>query len=153
MRVGSVPRGGTQGRASIPRISTVPEPVDCLSGLVSILGIVFVEEIFAALGASESMMPHVVDYMTVWFAGILLIVGPMVASNILRALGNATVPGLVMIAAAVINLILDPIYFWMMWLVSWPGVGCFRGCLGNRGRKRRHLPDGHGLSRLPGKAD
>lgn len=92
---------GRKDGTSIPRISTDALSLSIISvGLVSILGIVFVEEIFAALGASESMMPHVVDYMTVWFAGILLIVGPMVASNILRALGNATVPSLMMIAAA-----------------------------------------------------
>lgn len=79
-------------------------------GLVSILGVIFVEPMFRLIGASETMMPHVVDYMTVWFAGITLIVGPMVASNILRALGNAVLPSMMMIAAAIVNMILDPFF-------------------------------------------
>lgn len=115
---------GRKDGTSIPRISTDALSLSIISvGLVSILGIVFVEDIFAALGASESMMPHVVDYMTVWFGGILLIVGPMVASNILRALGNATVPSLMMIAAAFINMILDPIFILDDVFGWFPGLG------------------------------
>lgn len=78
--------------------------------IVSALGITVIDPVFRAMGASEAMMPHVRDYMTIWFAGIVFIVGPMVASNILRALGDALVPSLIMIGAAVINMALDPIF-------------------------------------------
>ena len=54
-------------------------------------------------------MPFVHDYMTIWFAGIIFMVGPMIASNILRALGDAILPSIIMILAAVLNMILDPI--------------------------------------------
>jgi putative MATE family efflux protein len=91
-------------------------------GFVSILGMIFVEPLFRLIGASETMMPHVVDYMTVWFAGIVLIVGPMVASNILRALGNAVLPSMMMIAAAVVNMILDP-FFILDDVFGLPGLG------------------------------
>ncbi|GJL97690.1 MAG: MATE family efflux transporter [Hyphobacterium sp.] len=91
-------------------------------GFVSILGMIFVEPLFRLIGASETMMPHVVDYMSVWFAGIVLIVGPMVASNILRALGNAVLPSMMMIAAAVVNMILDP-FFILDDVFGLPGLG------------------------------
>lgn len=115
---------GRKDGTSIPRMATDALSLSFISvGLVSILGIVFVEEIFVGLGASASMLPHVVDYMTVWFAGIVLIVGPMVASNILRALGNAVIPSLMMIAAALVNLVLDPIFILDDVFGWFPGLG------------------------------
>jgi len=115
---------GRKDGTSISRMATDALTLSFLSvGLVSILGIIFVEQIFRGLGASESMLPHVVDYMTVWFAGIVLIVGPMVASNILRALGNAVIPSLMMIAAALVNLILDPIFILDDVFGLMPGLG------------------------------
>ena len=102
---------GRKDTASIPRIATDAMLLALLSvGTVSAIGMLFVEDIFRLVGASETMMPHIIDYMTIWFGGIVLMVGPMVASNILRAIGNAVVPSLMMIAAAVVNMILDPIF-------------------------------------------
>ena len=102
---------GRKDSSSIPRIATDAMLLALVSvGTVSAIGMIFVEDIFLAVGARETMMPHIVDYMTVWFGGIVLMVGPMVASNILRAIGNAVVPSLMMIAAAVVNMILDPIF-------------------------------------------
>lgn len=115
---------GRKDGESIPRIATDSMTLALISvGLVSLLGVIFVEPIFRLLGASDTMLPHVVDYMTVWFGGIVLIVGPMVASNILRALGNAVVPSLMMIAAAVVNLVLDPIFILDDVFGYFPGLG------------------------------
>jgi putative MATE family efflux protein len=115
---------GRKDGSSIPRIATDAMLLSLLSvGLVSVIGVLTVEDIFRALGASETMIPHVVDYMTVWFGGIVLMVGPMVASNILRAIGNAVVPSLMMIAAAFVNLILDPIFILDDVFGIMPGLG------------------------------
>ena len=115
---------GRKDTGSIPRIATDAMTLALLSvGAVSVVGIVFVEPIFRALGASDSMLPYVVEYMTVWFGGIVLIVGPMVASNILRALGNAVIPSVMMIAAAFVNLILDPIFILDDVFGIMPGLG------------------------------
>lgn len=78
--------------------------------IVSAIGIAVIDPVFRAMGASDAMMPHVRDYMQIWFAGIVFVVGPMVASNILRALGDAIVPSLIMIGGAVINMALDPLF-------------------------------------------
>lgn len=115
---------GRKDGSSISRISTDAMTLTLLSvGAVSLLGILFVEPIFTALGASATMLPHVVDYMTVWFAGIVLIVGPMVAGNILRALGNTVVPSIMMMAAAAVNLVLDPIFILDDVFGLFPGLG------------------------------
>ncbi|MEO1038280.1 MAG: MATE family efflux transporter [Pseudomonadota bacterium] len=75
----------------------------------SVVGIALIDPLFRLMGATEEMMPHIRDYMTVWFAGVVFVVGPMVASNLLRALGDAILPSVIMIFAAVLNMILDPI--------------------------------------------
>ena len=77
--------------------------------LVSVIGIPLIDPVFRAMGATDQMMPYVREYMTIWFAGAVFMVGPMVASNLLRAMGDAIVPSVIMIIAAVINMILDPI--------------------------------------------
>ncbi|XBQ15570.1 MAG: MATE family efflux transporter [Oceanicaulis sp.] len=76
----------------------------------SAIGIALIGPLFRAMGATEEMMPYVRDYMTIWFAGIVFVVGPMVAGNILRALGDAILPSAIMILAAVINMGLTPVF-------------------------------------------
>jgi putative MATE family efflux protein len=79
-------------------------------GLVSLIGVMIIDPIFKTMGATEAMMPFVREYMVIWFAGIIFVVGPMVASNILRALGDAIIPSLIMISGAVINMALTPLF-------------------------------------------
>lgn len=115
---------GRKDGSSISRISTDAMTLALLLvGGVSLIGMLTVEDIFRALGASDTMLPHVVDYMRVWFGGIVLIVGPMVAGNILRALGNAVIPSVMMMAAAAINLVLDPIFILDDVFGLFPGLG------------------------------
>ncbi len=78
-------------------------------GAVSILGVFSIDPIFRLMGATDAMMPYVREYMVIWFAGVVFVVGPMVASNILRALGDAILPSMIMIVGAAINMVLDPI--------------------------------------------
>ena len=94
-----------------------------LVGGVSLLGLLFVEPIFRLIGATDVMLPYVVEYMSVWFAGIFLIVGPMVASNILRAIGNAILPSVMMIASSLVNMVLDPIFILDNVFGIMPGFG------------------------------
>ena len=66
---------GRQDGSSISRISTDAMTLALISvGVVSLIGVLTVEDIFRGLGASETMLPHVIDYMRVWFGGIVLIV-------------------------------------------------------------------------------
>lgn len=114
---------GQKHTESVRRIATDAMTLAVLLvGAVSIVGVILVEPLFRFMGASEAVLPHVVDYMSVWFGGIILIVGPMVASNILRALGNAVIPSVMMMAAAFVNLILDP-FFILDSIWGLPGLG------------------------------
>ncbi len=80
-----------------------------LSILVAIIGLLTIEPLFLLLGASRELLPLIDEYMTVWYLGVPLLLVPMCMSAIMRATGNNMVWGMLMLAAAVFNTILDPI--------------------------------------------
>lgn len=82
--------------------------------VVSILGIMTIEPVFRALGATEDELPMVHEYMTIWYAGVVFMVLPMVANDTIRATGDTVRPSMLMVVGSVINMILDPImiYGW-----------------------------------------
>ncbi|ASD67918.1 MATE family efflux transporter [Pseudoalteromonas piscicida] len=77
--------------------------------LLSILGFVFVDEIFLLLGAGKAVMPFIHDYMSVWFIGSILLITPMIGNSVLRASGDTKTPSLVMGLGGLVNAVLDPI--------------------------------------------
>ena len=78
--------------------------------VVSGLGLVFQRGLFRAMGAEGPLLDDVVAYMTPWFVGVAFLVVPMIANGALRAMGDARTPMRIMIAAAVINAVLDPLF-------------------------------------------
>lgn len=88
---------------------------DCLlvalavSCLVTALGLYFLKPLFLALGAPAALLPMIGDYMVLWLWGTFAMVVPMVATSIMRAMGEASLVGKLMIAGALVNIALDPI--------------------------------------------
>lgn len=78
--------------------------------VVSIVGILTQEAVFAMLGASEELIPLLVEYMTIWYAGAVFLVVPIVGNGVMRASGDAKTPALIMMLAALANLALDPLF-------------------------------------------
>ncbi len=79
-----------------------------LSALAS-LGIATIVPVFTALGAKGAVLAHIQEYLLIYYPGTVLFTVTMVAGNVMRATGNARVPGLVMTLGAALNLLLDPI--------------------------------------------
>jgi putative MATE family efflux protein len=80
-----------------------------LVSFVCAAGLMTIEPLFEALGASSQTLPFIKDYMEVWYLGTPFLVIPMVANNIIRAGGDTATPSVIMIFAAIINVALDPI--------------------------------------------
>ncbi len=74
-----------------------------------IVGILTIEPVFKALGAKEDTLKYISDYMSIWYLGVPFVVFPMIGNNIVRATGDTFTPGMVMVASAVVNIILDPL--------------------------------------------
>lgn len=77
--------------------------------LLSFVGYIFTDEIFLLLGASESLLPLIHDYMDVWYLGSICLIGPMIGNAVLRASGDTKTPSIIMGSAGLINALLDPV--------------------------------------------
>jgi putative MATE family efflux protein len=77
--------------------------------LLSFLGWLAIEPVFRALGATAQLMPHIHGYLNVYLPSVILFTLTMVAGNIMRANGNAAIPGAVMTGGAALHLVLDPL--------------------------------------------
>lgn len=74
-----------------------------------IIGRVTLNPVFKLLGANDQLRPLVLEYMKIWIWGVPFVVIPVVGNNIIRATGDTFTPGMIMIASAVFNIVLDPI--------------------------------------------
>jgi putative MATE family efflux protein len=72
-------------------------------------GFVFVRPLFALLGADDEVLDLIVRYMQIWFLALPFLVIPMVANAVLRAVGDAFWPSMVMIGSAFVNMALTPL--------------------------------------------
>ena len=74
-----------------------------------VIGMVFFDSIFTLLGADLAMRELIKQYMHIWFMGMAFVSVPMVGNSLIRATGDTIIPGLLMVVAILINVILDPL--------------------------------------------
>jgi putative MATE family efflux protein len=72
-------------------------------------GLLWSEPLFMAMGADEQALPLILSYMHIWFAGCGLLAVSMVGNAVFRAFGNTRVPSAIMVAASLVNAVLDPL--------------------------------------------
>jgi len=75
----------------------------CLVGLMSIY------TVFPLLGATPELMPLVEDYMQIWYWSVPASAISWICLASMRARGNTMLEGKIIVIAAIINAILDPI--------------------------------------------
>lgn len=75
----------------------------------SVAGLLTIDPLFTALGATTEVLPHIRRYMVVWYAGVAFMVIPMMANDVIRAAGDTVWPSLIMVLASGLNVALDPI--------------------------------------------
>jgi len=76
---------------------------------ISLIGLLTIEPLFYFLGADESLMPFIKDYMIIWYLGVVFMNMSIVGNSIFRAKGNVFYPSMILILGAALNAILDPI--------------------------------------------
>ncbi|OKH13767.1 MATE family efflux transporter [[Limnothrix rosea] IAM M-220] len=89
--------------------------------LLASLGLLTIEPLFTALGANETLMPFVQQYMQIWYFGIVFLVIPMIGNSAIRAAGDTVTPSLIMMFAAGLNILLDP--FLIFGVAGFPELG------------------------------
>lgn len=80
-----------------------------LTSALAFIGYLTIDPLFRALGASETVLVYVRQYMVIWFAGSVLLVIPMVGNAILRAAGETKFPAMIMACSGLLNAVLDPL--------------------------------------------
>lgn len=89
--------------------------------VVSILGLLTIEPLFVALGADETTLPLIVDYMSVYYWSLLFLAVPSLGANALRATGDASISGTIMVSGAILHIIISP--FLIFGLLGLPALG------------------------------
>ena len=80
-----------------------------LAIVLAVIGVLSLEPIFRAMGASDELMVHIKAYMHVWYAAGVFLAMPMVGNSVLRAAGDTKTPSYIMAVGGLINAILDPL--------------------------------------------
>ena len=80
-----------------------------LAIVLAVIGVLSLEPIFKAMGASDVLMVHIKDYMYVWYAAGVFLAMPMVGNSVLRAAGDTKTPSYIMAFGGLVNVILDPV--------------------------------------------
>jgi len=78
--------------------------------LLCLIGLATIEPVFALLGAPAELMPQITAYMGTWYWVAPLDSALWTCLASIRARGNALLESKIIIASAVLNLILDPIF-------------------------------------------
>ena len=89
--------------------------------VVSSGGLLTIDPVFSALGAEALVLPLIREYMVIWYLGVVFMVLPMMAGNIIRATGDTVSPSVIMVIASILNMILDPIM--IFGLLGFPLMG------------------------------
>lgn len=77
--------------------------------VMAVAGLLSIEPLFRAMGAGDDLIPLIKSYMTWLYAGVGLLVIPIVGNSAIRATGDTKTPATIMAVAGVVNIALDPL--------------------------------------------
>ncbi len=77
------------------------------SFVLSISGMLTIEPLFKALGASGDVLRKITAYMRIWYLGSAIMVLQMLSSDIIVGTGNTKVVSILMVGGTVINIFFD----------------------------------------------
>jgi len=81
-----------------------------ITAVMAAIGILTINPLFKLLGAPADMIPMIRSFMIILYSGIPFLVVGMVGTSSMRATGDTVLPGKLMMAGALLNVILDPIF-------------------------------------------
>ncbi|MBU5439260.1 MATE family efflux transporter [Tissierella sp. MSJ-40] len=84
-----------------------------ISVIISILGLLLLEPLLRAFGASETILPYAVDYMKIILIGAPLQAIGFGMNNFIRGEGSPKIAMITMLIGAILNTILDPIFIFI----------------------------------------
>lgn len=102
---------GRGDRDTADRVASTAVYGGVLAGAVVILSVlIFLEPVLKLLGAVESVMPHALAYARIYIAFSIFNVFNVIMNNIISSEGAAKTAMLALLAGAVLNVVLDPVF-------------------------------------------
>ncbi|WP_417319368.1 MATE family efflux transporter [Emcibacter sp.] len=96
---------------AIVRLSTCSFYLTLLISVVmSLIGLVTIDPLFTLIGANAKILPLIRDYIVIWYISSIFVIAPIVGMAAMRAMGDTMMQTKINIAAALANVILDPIF-------------------------------------------
>ncbi|MCD6365834.1 MAG: MATE family efflux transporter [Planctomycetes bacterium] len=74
-----------------------------------VAGLLALRPLLQALGAKGTTLSLAMDYMRIWYPGVLFVIVPMVGNHAIRATGDMLSPSIIMTVNVGLNALLDPI--------------------------------------------
>ncbi len=78
--------------------------------IVTLIGLAVMEPLLRFLGADETTLPLAKSYMDIWFWGNIFLAVPIAGNAAMRAAGDAVTPAVILNLAALLNIILNPLF-------------------------------------------
>ena len=85
-----------------------------VGSVITVIGLVFCEEILRAFGASNASLVYAKKYMDIILWGAALNIGGYALGNTIRTDGSPKISALIMVVSCALNIILDPIFIFTM---------------------------------------
>ena len=102
---------GSDDHARARRLSTDSLILSLIIAIVcAVVGMLTIDPLFAMLGAPADMMATIRPFMMILYSAVPFIMLGMVGTASMRATGDTLLAGKLMIAAAILNILLDPIF-------------------------------------------
>jgi putative MATE family efflux protein len=83
------------------------------AGIVTILGLIFIDDILKVFGATESILPYALDYAYIYMGGCVFQLVAVTLSNTIRAQGAMFYSMFAMLLGSILNVILDPLFIFI----------------------------------------
>ena len=84
-----------------------------LGTLVGVLGLLFIEPLVFLLGATETIYPHAIDYLSIILLGAPIMAASFVLNNLLRYQGYSFYGMIGVTIGGVLNMALDPLFIFV----------------------------------------
>lgn len=85
-----------------------------LSFSISVLGSIYITPILKFFGATETILPYSVEYLSIILFGTIFFAFAVGSNGIIRAEGNAKMAMITMLISGGLNIILDPIFIFVL---------------------------------------
>jgi len=87
-----------------------------IASVLAVIGLLTVTPLFTVLGASEEALGFIERYMMIWYISMPCLVVGIVGHGAMRANGEGTLPSVIMVGAALINMGMTPVLMLGLWI-------------------------------------